>query len=219
MFRRHLIRSLILSAVVAAGVMTGAATATAAPAGCAAAETPYAQYTKKVPVTAPDMLNAEHATLYLVNQERAKANLPALCWSNQIGSAARPHAENWRGSTRTCPPSTSWFSCSHWDSRAGYAWPNDRLAKSGYGPCASNCVGENTQNGGGVSNGGNGVPAGMVYGTPETAVYWWMNHAAPNKHREAILRADWTDAGVGAASYKDAWNNNAAAFVLNFGKH
>jgi uncharacterized protein YkwD len=216
-----LLRGLLLALLTAAGMLAAlAAPAHAAtPSSCATAEASYAQYTKKVPVTTADVTNAEHAVLYLVNVERGKFNLPALCWDGNIGAAARAHAANWRGVDRACPPSTSWFSCSHWDSRAGYAWPTDRIAKSGYGPCANYCVGENTQNGGGVSNGGYGVPAGMVYGTPEVAVYWWMNHdGGKNKHRDAILKPDWTHAATGAATYRDQWSNNAAAYVLNFGK-
>jgi uncharacterized protein YkwD len=218
------VRLLLLASLMVAGVLgtVSSMTATAAQprvsaASCADAEASYAQFIKKVPVSGQDIVNAEHAVLYLVNIERANLGTAALCWNDQIGGAARGHAENWRGVDRSCPPSSSWFSCSHWDSRPGYAWPPDRIAKSGYGPCANFCVGENTQNGGGVSNGSNDVPAGMVWGTPQVAVYWWMHHdGGNNKHRDAIIKADWIHAATGAATYKDRWNNNAAAYVLNF---
>ena len=207
----------MVTALTATATVTTVAQAETVGVSCADAEAPYAAFTKKVPITSQDNVNAEHAVLYLVNLERAKLSRGALCWNAQVGGAARGHAENWRGVDRSCPPSSNWFSCSHWDSRPGYAWPPDRIGRSGYGPCANYCVGENTQNGGGVSNGSNDVPAGMVWGTPEVAVYWWMHHdGGNNKHRDAILKADWTHAATGAASYKDRWNNNAAAFVLNF---
>ena len=198
---------------------SGSFTVTAAPVDCASAEQPYAQYTRKVPVTAQDVANAEHAVLYLVNVERGKAGLKPLCWSDQLGSAARGHSENWRGVERTCPlhPGTpSYFvPCSHWDSRAGLAWPENRIAASGYTAVTS---AENTQYGAGVSDGRFEVPAGMTYGTPEVAVYWWMNHNnANNGHRDAILNPAFKDAGTGVATYTDTWGNNAAAFTLDFG--
>jgi hypothetical protein len=34
-----------------------------------------------------------------------------------------------------------------------------------------------------------------------------------------LLRADWTDAGVGAAGFIDVYGNNGAAYVLDFGMH
>ena len=225
--RGHLLRNRLLGALILAGLLTAAASGTAAPVlaaspddDCAAAEAPYAQYADQVPVTTADMTNAEHAVLYLVNEERAASGLPPLCWNDQLGGAARDHAEDWRGAERSCPPNPNWFGCSHWDSRPGYAWPEDRIAASGYGPCPGYCAGENTQYGSGVSDGNNWVPAGMVWGTPKVAVYWWMNHdGGVNGHRDAILRADWTDAGVGAAGFIDVYGNNGAAYVLDFGMH
>jgi uncharacterized protein YkwD len=215
--RAYLLRALILIALTA-GALTARASVTAASEGaaavaadCATAEAPYAAYASKVPVTAQDLRNAEHAVLYLVNVERARFGLGALCWNDQIGGAARAHAENWRGEDRTCPSSPNWFGCSHWDSRPGYAWPPDRVAKSGYGPCSNYCVGENTYHGWGVSG-------GTYYGTPQAAVSWWMNHdGGKNKHRDAILKADWIHAGAGAATYRDT-SRYGAAYVLNFGK-
>src|SRR5207249_554229 len=48
---------------------------------CAAAEEPYAQYATTVPLDV-DVEKGEHAVLYLVNVERAKHALPALCWND-----------------------------------------------------------------------------------------------------------------------------------------
>ncbi|WP_405007855.1 FG-GAP-like repeat-containing protein [Kitasatospora purpeofusca] len=190
------------------------------PAACQKAEEPYAGYVDKVPQTDADVVNAEHAVLYLVNVERAKRGLAALCYTGQLTTAARAHSENWASSPdRACPAHNPPLVCSHWDSRAGYAWPEDRFTKSGYGATAT---GENTQNGGGRSDGASVVPAGWTWGTPQAAVYWWMNHNpennyANNGHRAAILNSAFKDAGPGAGRYTDKYGNHAATFTLMFG--
>ncbi|MEU9985517.1 CAP domain-containing protein, partial [Streptomyces sp. NPDC048045] len=191
------------------------------PAGdCQKAEEPYSGYVDTVPQTDADVVNAEHALLYLVNVERTQRGLAALCYNGQLAAEARAHSENWATNPdRTCPPHNPPLVCAHWDSRAGYAWPEDRFTKSGYGPTVT---GENTQNGGGLSDGTNVVPAGWTWGTPKAAVYWWMNHNpennyASNGHRAAILNSEFKDAGPGAGRYTDQYGNHAATFTLMFG--
>jgi uncharacterized protein YkwD len=223
---RRVALALTAFAVAAGAVVATSAVVAAAPTGDAmlAATTSCTQYTttsygKKAPVTATDVTRAQTAVVALVNSERKKRGLRTLCLSPTIRDTAAAHAQNWRGSARSCPSSPNWFGCGHWDSRAGLAWPGDRMAASGFGPCANNCIGENTYNGGGVSDGRFEVQAGMNMASPEAAVYWWMNHnGGVNGHRDAILRADFTSVGVGVATYTDQFGNPAAAYVLNFGK-
>lgn len=187
---------------------------------CQYAEEPYASYADKVPVTDADVVNAAHALLYLVNRERLQAALPALCYQGKLAVAARAHSENWATDPdRRCPPHDPPLGCGHWDSREGFAWPEDRFARSGYEPTATS---ENTQNGGGRSDGTNVVPAGWTWGTPQAAVYWWMNHDpennyARNGHRAAILNPNFKDAGPGVGRYVDRFGNRAATFTLMFG--
>jgi uncharacterized protein YkwD len=223
---RRVALALTTLAVAAGAVVSTAVVVSAAPAGDAmlAATSSCTQYTttsygKKAPVTTTDVARAQTAVVALVNQERTKRGLRTLCLSPAIRDTAAAHAQNWRGSNRSCPASANWFGCGHWDSRAGLAWPQDRMAASGFGPCANNCIGENTFNGGGISDGTWEVLKGMDAGSPEAAVYWWMNHnGGVNGHRDAILRADFTSVGVGVATYTDAFGNHAAAYVLDFGK-
>lgn len=66
------------------------------------------------------------------------------------------------------------------------------------------------------------MPAGWTWGTPQAAVYWWMNHNpennyANNGHRAAILNSAFKDAGPGAGRYTDKYGNHAATFTLMFG--
>lgn len=226
---RRTARALTVVAVAAAGLLavtsTGLAitpaTTPAAPPAAAASCTQYTSTTnaKLVPATQADVTRAQTAVVALVNAEREKRGLRTLCLSPAIRDAAVAHAQNWRGSDRTCPASANWLGCGHWDSRAGRAWPQERMAASGFGPCANNCIGENTFNGGGVSDGRSDVPAGMNWASPEAAVHWWMNHnGGVNGHRDAILRPDFTSAGVGIATYTDQFGNRAAAYVLDFAK-
>lgn len=129
------------------------------PAGdCQKAEEPYSGYVDTVPQTDADVVNAEHALLYLVNVERTQRGLAALCYNGQLAPEARAHSKDWATNPdRTCPQHNPPLVCAHWDSRAGYSWPEDRFTKSGYGPTVPV---ENTQNGGGLSDGTNVVPAG-----------------------------------------------------------
>ncbi|WP_280510969.1 AbfB domain-containing protein [Nocardia farcinica] len=187
---------------------------------CQHSEKPYSAYADTVPLSDADAIKAGHALLYLVNVERLNAGLATLCYQGQLAIAARAHSQNWATDPgRTCPPHNPPLGCGHWDSRPGYAWPEDRFAKSGYEPLTT---GENTQNGGGVSDGTNVVPAGWTWGTPKAAVYWWMNHDpennyAKNGHRAAILNPDFRDAGPGVGCYTDQFGNSAATFTLMFG--
>ncbi|GAA5149266.1 hypothetical protein GCM10023321_12880 [Pseudonocardia eucalypti] len=187
---------------------------------CQFSEEPYSIYADKVPVTDADVVNTAHALLYLVNKERLQAGLPALCYQGKLAVAARAHSENWATDPdRGCPPHNPPLGCGHWDSRQGFAWPEDRFSRSGYEPTAT---GENTQNGGGRSDGTNVVPAGWTWGTPQAAVYWWMNHDpennyARNGHRAAILNPNFKDAGPGVGRYVDRFGNRAATFTLMFG--
>jgi uncharacterized protein YkwD len=196
----------------------------AASADCAAAEQPYAAYAKTIP-DAQDpqsVANAEQAVLYLVNLERARADLDPLCWNAALAGAARGHSLNWMGAARACPshPDDMWTGCSHWDSRPGLSWPEQRIAASGYDACIPvlACLGENTQHGYGLSTRhGDGTAPGLRWGTPEAAVYWWMHHAGgDNPHRRAILSRRFDDAGVGVAPYT-VGSSRGAAFTLNFG--
>ncbi|MER7195196.1 CAP domain-containing protein [Streptomyces flaveolus] len=202
---------------VAASRADGAASA---PGDCQAAEAQYAGYADRVPQTDAEVANAEHAVLYLVNVERSQRGLAPLCYNGSLGPAARAHSQNWAAAPdRSCPANRNWFGCGHWDSRAGYAWPEDRMARSGYG--AYSAMSENTQNGGGRSDGTQVVPAGWTWGTPRAAVYWWMNHDpqnnyAYNGHRKAILDSRFKDAGPGVGRYTDRWGNRAATFTVMF---
>ncbi|WP_412079499.1 FG-GAP-like repeat-containing protein (plasmid) [Streptomyces xanthophaeus] len=194
---------------------------TSGPGDCQKAEERYAGYVDKVPRTDAEVVNAEHALLHLVNVERSQRGLAPLCFNDHLAPAARAHSENWATAPdRSCPSNRNWSGCGHWDSRAGYAWPEDRIAKSGYG--AYSAMSENTQNGGGRSDGTNVVPAGWTWGTPKAAVYWWMNHDpqnnyANNGHRKAILDPRFKDAGPGVGRYTDRFGNRAATFTLMFG--
>jgi uncharacterized protein YkwD len=191
---------------------------------------PYSAYVDKVPLAVgTDVSNAEHALLYLVNEERLIRGLNPLCYNGTLSAAARAHSENWAGdpdraATGACPLNSVWNQngkgCAHWDSRPGLAWPEDRLNDSGY---AHSLMAENTQYGAGSSDGTQVVPVGWTYGTPKSAVYWWMNHDPQNNysgngHRAAILNRDFVDAGLGVGIYVDGFGNHGATFTLMFGK-
>lgn len=188
---------------------------------CQAAEAPFAVHADTVPQTNVEAGNAEHALLYLVNEERIQRDLAPLCFNNQLAAAARAHSENWATNPdRSCPSHTPPLGCAHWDSRPGLAWPEDRFTASGYCPCTR--TGENTYTGGGKSNGTSVVPAGWNHATAKAAVYWWMNHNpegnfANNGHRAAILNPEYRDAGPGIGRYIDRFGNHAATFTLMFG--
>ncbi|MFB6936105.1 CAP domain-containing protein, partial [Streptomyces chartreusis] len=189
---------------------------------CQAAEEPYAIYADTVPQSQADVGNIAHALLYLVNRERIERNLEPLCYNSQLAIEARGHSDNWASDpSRGCPPHNPPLVCSHYDSRPGRMWPEDRIVRSGYGPHPS-WGPENTYNGGGVSDGRDVVPAGWNWATAKAAVHWWMNHHPENNyekngHRKTILNTTFKVAGPGIGRYIDGFGNHAATFTMMFG--
>ncbi|MGY2116605.1 CAP domain-containing protein [Nocardia gipuzkoensis] len=192
---------------------------------CQTPEERFSAYADTVVQAGTGVSYAEHALLYLVNGERQQRGLVPLCYNIRLAAEARAHSENWAPDPkRTCPPVPSgrdWAGCGHWDSRTGYDWPEERIAKSGYGSYKG--MNENTFWGFGVSDGDHFVPAGWAYAMPKSAVYWWMNHDpannyANNGHRGTILDPRYTEAGPGIAAFTHS-GQPAATYTMMFGFH
>lgn len=144
---------------------------------------------------------AETSVFCLTNDQRAANGLAPLQWNDQLGAAARGHAND--------AVAQKWWvdgADFHTNPATGTG-PGDRIQASGYCPTPVSWKwAENTNWG-----------AGPGFNTPNAAVNWWMNSPG---HRANILDPTLQDLGVGVAqgspnpAYPDS---GAGAFVQNFG--
>jgi uncharacterized protein YkwD len=125
-------------------------------------------------------------TLDLINAARATNGLPALTLNDQLSSAAQLHSAD--------------MACSGILSHTGTdgSTPATRIAAAGYSASISreNIYAQPPQYG----------------GNPQAAVDWWMSDQI---HRDAILNAQVTQAGIGYAAY--APSPLGGNFTVDFG--